>query len=143
MFAEDRLARLRALVARLERLPASPETDWMLAEARARMVDVETGERPKRMRPRTEDPDPGPPPEPRERRRRVPVKPPAERAPRGEPVDRPRSAEPETPDDAGVALPPGTDGLLWLEDPASDGDASAARADDDPESQPWRRGLRG
>jgi len=43
MAAESRLAQLRALVARLERLPASPRREWMLEAARARMVDVETG----------------------------------------------------------------------------------------------------
>jgi hypothetical protein len=47
LFADDRLTRLRTLVAELERLPASPERAWMIAEARARMVDVETGERPR------------------------------------------------------------------------------------------------
>src|SRR4051812_35541869 len=61
MFADDRLIRLRALVAELERLPASPKTEWMLAEARARMVDVETGERPRALRPLTGNPPDGDP----------------------------------------------------------------------------------
>src|SRR3954469_2484164 len=43
----DRLKRLRTLVAKLERLPASTQREWMLTEARARMVDVETGEVPR------------------------------------------------------------------------------------------------
>jgi hypothetical protein len=62
--ADDRLTRLRALIAKLERLPASPKAEWMLAEARARMVDVETGERPRALRPLAEEPPPsaaGPP----------------------------------------------------------------------------------
>jgi hypothetical protein len=126
MSEEGRLTRLRSLIARLERLPASPESEWMLREARARLVDVETGERPAEMRPRAEDPPP-------ERRREVvvkrPPKPPSE-APA-------RRDQPERPDDTGAA-PIGTDGLLWLEDPASE-----ARDDDDPEPRPWRRGLRG
>jgi hypothetical protein len=49
--ADDRLTRLRSLVAQLERLPASPKTEWMLAQARARLVDVETGETPQALRP--------------------------------------------------------------------------------------------
>src|SRR5215208_3922690 len=49
--ADDRLTRLRTLVAQLERLPASPKTEWMLAQARARLVDVETGETPQALRP--------------------------------------------------------------------------------------------
>ena len=51
MADESRLAQLRALVARLERLPASPRREWMLEEARARMVDVETGFPSETMRP--------------------------------------------------------------------------------------------
>ena len=46
----DRLTQLRALVDRLERLPASTRRDWMLQEARSRMVDVETGDKPRPMR---------------------------------------------------------------------------------------------
>src|SRR5881398_1641115 len=46
----DRLEQLRELLARLERMPASGERDWMLREVRARAVDVETGVRPVAMR---------------------------------------------------------------------------------------------
>src|SRR4051794_3151423 len=46
MAAESRLAQLRAFVARL-----SPRREWMLEEARARMVDVETGFPAETMRP--------------------------------------------------------------------------------------------
>src|SRR3954451_9717403 len=46
----DRLEQLRALLARLERMPASAEREWMLGEVRARAVDVETGEKPAAMR---------------------------------------------------------------------------------------------
>jgi hypothetical protein len=46
----DRLEQLRGLLARLERMPASAERDWMLGEVRARAVDVETGARPAAMR---------------------------------------------------------------------------------------------
>jgi hypothetical protein len=126
MSEEDRLTRLRALIARLGRLPASPESEWMLREARARLVDVETGEPPAEMRPRAVDP----PVEPRrEAAVRRPAKPRSEAPARRDP--------PETPDDASAA-PIGAGGLLWLDDPASE-----ARDDDDLESRPWRRGLRG
>jgi hypothetical protein len=138
----DRLTRLRALIARLERLPASAESDWMLREARARMVDVETGERTARMRPREVDP---PPPEAPRRRRDVAVKRPA--APRAAAparteaaAEQPLSIVPEPPVDASAA-PIGTDGLLWLDDPARQADVSPAG--DDGDLRPWRRGLRG
>ena len=39
----DRLHQLRRLLDRLERMPASADRDWMLAEVRGRAVDVETG----------------------------------------------------------------------------------------------------
>ena len=38
-----RLQQLDALIDHLGQLPASPERDWMIAEVRARKVDVETG----------------------------------------------------------------------------------------------------
>jgi hypothetical protein len=141
MSTDDRLTRLRALIARLERLPASPESAWMLGEARARLVDVETGERPRGMRPLAVDP---PPVAPR-------------RADAGAATRRqPRPIEPETavsdgtpaPDSAGATLdasgaPFGIDGLLSLEDPANGDAAFEAGQDGDAESRPWRRGLRG
>jgi hypothetical protein len=46
----DRLVQLRGLLERLERMPASADRDWMLAEVRARAVDVETGVRPAALR---------------------------------------------------------------------------------------------
>jgi hypothetical protein len=52
---ESRLTRLRALAERVERLPAAPRRQWMLSEARARVVDVETGEAPRGMRPLAAD----------------------------------------------------------------------------------------
>ena len=51
----DRLDQLRGLLDRLERMPASPDRDWTLAEIRARVVDVETGTPPTPMRPRQQD----------------------------------------------------------------------------------------
>ena len=39
----DRLEQLRGMLDRLERMPASPDRDWLLGEVRARTVDVETG----------------------------------------------------------------------------------------------------
>ena len=108
----------------------------MLAEARARMVDVETGVAPREMRPLEAD-SPEYAPEPRAARaanggaakrpqppRRVPEPAPLDQA-GGEPAT---TARP----DAG---PPdlGTDGVLSLEDVSDPGDGSAA----------WRQGLRG
>jgi hypothetical protein len=46
----DRLEQLRALLTRLERIPASAERDWMLAQVRSRAVDVDTGVKPAALR---------------------------------------------------------------------------------------------
>jgi hypothetical protein len=160
--AGDRLTQLRALVDRLERLPASTRRDWMLTEARARMVDVETGEPPRAMRPLAADPpsdSPKPPPR-RTAGTGPPKRPPERRAPTaekrrgvvGSPVappvakanappvdvgDEPRIARPESSADS-----LGTGEVLWLEDSPADDSASAdERGDANP--YPWRRGLRG
>jgi hypothetical protein len=58
----ERLKRLRDLVDRLERLPASPDRDRVLAEVRSRAVDLDTGVTPRAMLPLRE---PTPPPSPR------------------------------------------------------------------------------
>jgi hypothetical protein len=142
---DPRLTRLRALVDGLERLPASARRDWMLAEARARLVDVDTGYAPRAMRALEED---------------RPIEPPATRGGNGRgvkrpstsngsaagppqpeisPVEAPRPAPQPDPVDAAAALL-GTGGLLWLEDSPDSldepGNGSTASA-------PWRRGLRG
>jgi hypothetical protein len=137
MIADDRLTRLRALIDRLERLPASPESEWMLREARARMVDVETGERPREMRPLAVDPPDEAPRRHRDAAVKRPTKPRSSVSARGdEHAGRPQSSETET-------LPFGTNGLLWLEDSPSEGDTSPDSDGGDLNSQPWRRGLRG
>src|SRR5688500_4156289 len=135
MAAEDRLTRLRALVDRLARLPASPESEWMLREARARMVDVETGAEPRSVRPPPADPVAAAP----RRDRDTPVK----RPPKPEP---PRAVVPETSDadeprpaESGAAPEPssaplGIDGLLWLDDPP---DPAPAADESVPASQLW------
>ena len=51
MSSEHRLRRLRELLARIEQLPASSERERMLAEVRARVVDVDTGVTPRAMLP--------------------------------------------------------------------------------------------
>jgi hypothetical protein len=156
MFADDRLTRLRALVAELERLPASPRAEWMLAQARARLVDVETGERTQALRPLDEDsPDDLSGPPAREAagssRRRAPKSP---KPPRETPVPPIASAEAlesderEAPKETAAPVAPsefdaagfGVEGVLSLEDaPAHDPSAD----DGQPRPRPWRRGLRG
>ena len=74
-----RLTQLHALVDRLERLPESPRREWMLQEARARMVDVDTGDEPRPMRTLDEEPEAGRP------------EPPVRRASRGRSAKRPDS----------------------------------------------------
>jgi hypothetical protein len=143
----DRLCQLEALLARLERMPASAGRDWMLAEVRGRAVDVKTGMPPTPMRALpNEQPPPAEAHAPR-----------AETAPRRAPVQRPRRTPSHhaprgrvvTP----VSMPPvserghahedvvdllGMDGVLNLDDaptatPTATGDIS----------RPWARGLRG
>src|SRR5687768_16247552 len=93
MALDHRLIRLRALVDRIQRLPASERREWMVEEARSRVVDVETDVEPRPMRSLNEDPPPEPP---------------RSRAPNGRAVKRPRpkpappaaprrQAQPETP----------------------------------------------
>ena len=43
MTRQQRLKRLRDMIAQLERLPATPERDRMLREVRTRIVDVDSG----------------------------------------------------------------------------------------------------
>jgi len=154
MAPDRRLTRLRALVDRIERLPASPRREWMLQEARARVVDIETGAEPRPMRTLDEEP-PAPPPDPpaagasngRAVKRRKP-KPAPVAAPRARPqpeaparqvplpVSEPAPARIEGSDPDEPVL--GDDDVLWLEDrPETEpGDGSTGTA-------PWRRGLRG
>jgi hypothetical protein len=145
---DPRLARLRALVDRLERLPASARREWALAEVRARIVDVETGVTPQTMRALEPDPPTRPAEPPAARsvkgdalkrpssKRRSPVR--SGRAPRPlSPVEAPRPAPEPVPVDAGAAVL-GTDGLLWLEDQAADTAEGPGNG-----AAPWRRGLRG
>jgi hypothetical protein len=80
----DRLEQLRALLVRLERMPASAERDRILGEVRARAVDVETGEPPAAMRALSEDgAEPEIPEAPRKRRPKPAPRRPAARATSG------------------------------------------------------------
>src|SRR4051794_39562070 len=51
----DRLEQLRTMLARLERMPASPDRDWLLGGGRARAGGVRTGVPPAPMRPPHQD----------------------------------------------------------------------------------------
>ncbi len=142
MDGDRRLTQLRALIARLERLPESPRREWMLQEARARMVDVETGYEPRPMRSLAEESAPldharsvqRPSPQP------APAAAPRRPLP---PEASPEPAPPRTPMPSQEPSPPtfGDDTLLWLGDPSDD--APAEPGDGSPDAAPWRRGLRG
>jgi hypothetical protein len=135
----------------------------MLTEARARMVDVETDEPPRAMRPLAADPPSdspkppprrtagtGPPKRPPERRAATaekrrgavgsPVAPPVakEKAPPVAVGEEPLIAGPETRADW-----LGPDEVLWLENSPTDDSASADDGDGGANAYPWRRGLRG
>jgi len=51
MLDQDRIRRLRAIVAQLERQPGSAQRDAVLREARARIVALETAMEPRTWRP--------------------------------------------------------------------------------------------
>jgi hypothetical protein len=154
---DPRLVRLRALVDRLERLPASERREWMLEEARARMVDVETGFEPRPMRTRDEE-SPATRPEPplpaasnghavkRARPEPKPVTAPRRRSqPEAPtlvvPLPVPEPAPPRTagPDPSAATLGDGE--LLWLED--RPGHTVAVSGNGSAEIAQWKRGLRG
>ncbi len=146
----DRLEHLHLLLARVQRLPQSPQRDWMLSQVRARTVDVESGVRPAPMRPLAPEFETLPPPEPVTRRHharpaRRAVAPPAARAAavhraRNVPAA-PRAVESATSvtatvrerrnDDRVDLLAEGA--LLWLDEEPDGGGSSV----------PWARGLRG
>ncbi len=134
----ERLKRLKDLVDQLERLPASPDRDRVLAEVRSRAVDVDTGVTPARCS-RCESP--------RRRRRH------ARRARSGTPardhahaVTRPSgpAGAPAAPavvaDDLGV-LP--WDHRLSLEDSPELAPLPRAPRKSDGSVPPWALGLRG
>jgi hypothetical protein len=143
---ERRLARLRGLVARLERLPESTQREWMLDEVRARMVDVDTGFPPQPLRRRRET-EPAPATTRPAKRPAAPRPQPALDAgvepPEAPPQESPSAAGEATEDrriDGDVATPvlSEPDHVLWLDDPADT--AGSPAASDLPR---WRRGLRG
>ena len=140
MDGDRRLTQLRALIARLERLPESPRREWMLQEARARMVDVETGYEPRPMRSLAEEP--APPDQARTVKRPSPQAAPAVTPHRPLPPEpSPAPAPPRSPSPEPGTTPLGDDTLLWLGD--SSDDAVAEPGDGSPDAAPWRRGLRG
>jgi hypothetical protein len=125
---DRRLTRLRAVIAHLERLPDSPRREWMLEEARARMVDVETGEATRPMRPLPDESAPAEVERPPAKPARIPR---AQVEPSAEPV-------PEDP-------PPSPPARLGPDEVLSLGDAPEEPVPPPPGDDPdgWRRGLRG
>ena len=145
MASDRRLVRLRALVDRLERLPASERREWMLEEARARMVDVETGDEPRPLR--TLDEEPATPPGPRVSNGRAARRPSpkpaaaAARRHRSQPEDPTHEVPLPVPEPGASAATFGNGELLWLED--QPGHMVAEPGNGSAEIAPWRRGLRG
>jgi hypothetical protein len=125
--AANRIKRLKDLVDRLERLPASPDRDRVLSEVRSRAVDVDTGVTPRAMLPLRE-----PTPE-----LVLPKRPQASRKPRTVPLPPASAIEvPRPPNDLEHLL--WADGQLSLEDSPLPHD----RAPGDRDVRPWTRGLR-
>jgi hypothetical protein len=135
--AVERLQRLRDLVDHLERLPASPDRDRVLAEVRSRAVDVDTGVTPRAMLPvREPTPPPVAPKRRPERFRPRPARPSPAR-----PVQAARAvAAPAVIEDAGVLL---WDDRLSMEDSPELAPLPHGQIDFDGSVPPWALGLRG
>ena len=112
MTGDRRLLRLRALVDRIERLPASPRREWMLQEARARLVDVETGDEPRPMRALQEASGASEPPQPGSRvsNGHAVKRPGSTPAPVAAPRGRPRPEAPSREQPLPVSAPPASPG---------------------------------
>jgi hypothetical protein len=132
---------LRELIAKIEQLPASAESERMLREVRARLVDVDTGVTPREMLPA--DPmlasaiEPGPP---------------APRAPkaaagktanheRARPDVSPAAASLTAAEDREWLSLVATNKVLSLDDAVQISPPGEARTEQD--RRPWTRGLRG
>ena len=131
---DERVTRLRDLIARLERSPATPKREWMLAETRRRLSDLQTGDATEPMRPYDdggEDPRAGEPSvRPAPPLRVVAPEPPPRPAAPPPPRPPPPPPRSETRDEKPLA----EDEILWLDDDEDD---------DPPSDSPWKRGLRG
>ena len=139
--AVERLKRLKDLVDQLERLPASPDRDRVLAEVRSRAVDVDTGVTPRAMLPLREPTPPPSAPKPRPVRYRPGAVQRTPAAARPAQAARPAPAPARTAaDELGV--------LLWddrssLEDSPELAPLPHAPRDADGSVPPWALGLRG
>jgi hypothetical protein len=134
----DRLEQIRALRDRVERLPASPQRNWMLSEVGARAVDIESGTPTAPIRPLASEAGTPSPQPPRAARARLSVAAAvaASAAPRPNATPRPPAhAEPER---HRVLLEEGL--RLCLDDDAS---VVAIDIGDHRLTSPWARGLRG
>jgi hypothetical protein len=137
--AVERLKRLKDLVDQLERLPASPDRDRVLAEVRSRAVDVDTGVTPRAMLPVREPTPPPSAPKPRPERDRPLA---TTRAP--SPARQAQSARPAVArvatGDLGVLL---WDDRLALEDSPELAPLPHPPRNPDGSVPPWALGLRG
>ena len=134
--AVERLQRLKDLVDQLERLPATPDRDRVLAEVRSRAVDVDTGVTPRAMLPVREPTTPAAPKRRPERFRPRPATPAPAR-----PVQAARAvAAPAVMEDAGVLL---WDDRLSMEDSPELAPLPHGQIDFEGSVPPWALGLRG
>jgi hypothetical protein len=161
--SEHRLQRLRELLARIEQLPASSESERMLREVRARVVDVDTGVTPRAMLPVDPVPTVATDPAPPTAHASTAVARTHADHDRGRPGGRPSepaksvyAAPREAVSRSGACITTvglacaddgdwlsliGADEVLSLDDSASLAPAGEARAGHD--RRPWTRGLRG
>jgi hypothetical protein len=121
----ERIMRLKELVDRLERLPASPDRDRVLAEVRSRTVDLDTGVSPRAMLPMRE---PVPP---------VPSQPKHHPAPEARRTPPPR--RPVAPSAAPTSTSNGGQDFYFAADLLSLDDSLPLTP---PGAAPWARGLR-
>ena len=128
MTRPERLERLRARIAEIELLPASPERDRLLSEYRSRAVDVDTGVKPRAVRVSEPTPD------------HVPVT----RRPRPIAREPDRVTEPPPPAPPAERVEPPGEPLPVAERLSLDDSAPPpAQSPDDGAVPTWRQGLRG
>jgi hypothetical protein len=132
-----RVERLKDLVERLERLPASPDRDRVLSEVRSRAVDLDTGVTPRAMLPVREPARPPVLPKPPKRDRASSItrtKPP-----------RPAPVVELVPSPVALGRSKGLEQTVCLDERLSleDSPLPHVRAQRDRAVRPWTLGLRG
>ena len=138
MTTERRVARLKEMVARIERLPPSPERDRLLYGLRSRAVDLDTGATPQAISP---PPEPARVPHPRKTSKRNTASNAKRTAPPAPAVEHPPHTAPGSKSRE-VPSPPASEDFSF-EDPLPLEPLPHVLGRGGRAVPPWTRGLRG